>query len=391
MKDTAVGKLFTEFFESEKTAGLLLILCTAASLMAAHSPMGEGYVHFWHRDVGLALSWLRLEFSVQHWINDGLMAVFFLLVGLEIEREIYAGELSSIGNAALPVIAALGGMAVPAAIHFALNHGAPTQSGIGIPMATDIAFALGVLSLAGKRIPASLKIFLAALAIIDDLGAIVIIALFYSKGISALHLSAALGIFALLLALNRLRVRRLAPYLVLGCVMWYFMVHSGVHATITGVMLAFAVPFTRDGRNPSLVLQHFLHRPVAFIILPLFAMANTGIVIDTAALAGLLSTNALGIIAGLALGKPMGILLFSVAGTAMGVCRLPEGVGRLHLLGAGMLGGVGFTMSIFIANLAFDDALLVRNSIMAILAASLIAGTAGFLLLKLLPPKDIGA
>ncbi len=378
MNDSIVSRLFNEFFESEKTGGIILIFCTALSVLLANVLPGGSYPALWHAKLDLSFAGVSLNHSLQHWINDGLMTVFFLLVGLEIERELYAGELSSIRNASLPVVAALGGMAVPAAIHYLFNQGTPGQPGIGIPMATDIAFSLGVLSLAGGRIPTSLKVFLTAFAIIDDLGAIIIIALFYSQSVSLPHLAVAGGIFALLILLNRLGVRRLAPYLVSGAVMWYFMLQSGIHATITGVLLAFAVPFAKDGDNPSFTLQHFLHRPVAFFILPLFAIANTGIVIGPDALSGLLSPNSLGILCGLVLGKPAGILLFSLLGILIGLCRYPDGVRWKHLLGAGMLGGIGFTMSIFISNLAFRDGAMVQSSIMAVLAASVVSGLAGY-------------
>lgn len=386
VKAISLTALFNEFFESEKSGGLILVACTALSILLANSFIGDSYIHFWHLKLDLSIASIDLNYSIHHWINDGLMAVFFLLVGLEIERELYAGELSSIKNAALPVIAALGGMMVPAALHFMLNQGTPSQPGIGIPMATDIAFALGVLSLLGNRIPLSLKIFLTAFAIIDDLGAIIIIAIFYSAGISILHLSLAAGVFALLLLLNRLRVRPLAPYLLLGAVMWYFLLKSGVHATIAGVALAFAVPFTRDEPNPSYRLQHRLHKPVAFVILPLFAMANTALVIGRESIGGLASLNSLGIMAGLVLGKPAGIVIFSLAAVSLKLARLPGDMNRRHLLGAGMLGGIGFTMSIFIANLAFTEAAMVRESIIAILVGSLLSGCAGFLFLKTVKP-----
>ncbi|MCU0341007.1 MAG: Na+/H+ antiporter NhaA, partial [Spirosomaceae bacterium] len=243
--------LFQEFFESEKFSGLVLIVCTFFSLVFANSSQHNDYLAFWNTPVG--------SHGLTHWINDGLMAIFFLLIGLELEREIYIGELSSLKNAALPFAAAVGGMLIPAMLYLGFNYGTATQSGAGIPMATDIAFALGVLSLVGKRIPASLKVFLTALAVIDDLGAILVIAFFYSKGLIWVNLMLALGVFGGLLILNRLKVHNLIPYLVGGVVMWYFMLNSGVHATITGVLLAFAIPFG-DGskKSPSYLLQHWL-------------------------------------------------------------------------------------------------------------------------------------
>jgi Na+:H+ antiporter, NhaA family len=325
---------------------------------------------------------------LEHWINDGLMAIFFLLIGLELERELYNGELSDIRNALLPIAAAAGGIAAPALIHFAMNRGTDTQAGIGIPMATDIAFALGVLALLGSRVPASLKIFLTALAVIDDLGAIIIIAVFYTSELSLTYLLGALWTFGLLILMNRLGVMSMLPYLIGGVVMWFLMLKSGVHATIAGVLVAFAIPFSHkedDEESPSHRLEHILHKPVAFLVLPIFALANTGVVIGADWFSGLTSPNSGGIILGLVLGKPLGITLLSFAAVAIGVCRLPLDLNWKHIFGAGLLGGIGFTMSIFITNLAFvGHADVINSSKMAILVASLTAGTIGFLWLKFL-------
>lgn len=374
-------KLYREFFESEKTGGILLVICTLLSLALANSAIGEHYYHIWHADLGGK--------PVEFWINDGLMAIFFLLIGLEIEREIYVGELSSVKNAMLPMAAAIGGAVVPAAIHFGLNHGTPYQDGLGIPMATDIAFSLGILSLLGNRVSNSLKIFLTAMAIIDDLLAIIIIAIFYSKGFSLGYFSLAMLVFGLLILLNRLNVTKLWVYLSLGAVMWYFMLHSGVHATITGVLLAFTIPFrkTQKKSSPSYKLQHALHVPAAFIILPLFALANTGIMIPADWASGLSTSNSLGIAAGLVLGKPLGIVAFSLLAVAIGICSLPRQIRKKHLVGVGLLAGIGFTMSIFITILAFDDPIVVVHSKIAILVASLLAGGLGYLILHLSLPK----
>jgi NhaA family Na+:H+ antiporter len=374
-------KLFTDFFNSEKAAGIILVFATAISLIAANSAIGAQYIGFWDMHLG--------SHSLADWINDGLMAIFFLLIGLELEREIYAGELSDIRNAALPVFGALGGMIVPAGIFLLLNSGTPTQSGAGIPMATDIAFAVGILSLLGNRVPASLKVFLTALAVIDDLGAIIVIALFYTKTIAYINLLAALGIWVFLLILNRLKVQNLLPYLAGGIAMWYFMLHSGVHSTITGVLLAFAIPFG-DGKEKSgsYILQHVLHRPVAFVILPLFALANTCIQIGDGWVSSLATLGSIGIIAGLVIGKPLGIWLFSFLATKMRMCRLPADLNWKNILGAGMLGGIGFTMSIFITLLAFSDPEMITESKMAILIASAVAGAAGLLFLKLTLKKN---
>ena len=380
MMPVPLSKTFDAFFNSEKSGGLLLIVCTLASIAIANSPLGGEYLRFWQISVA--------GLSVEHWINDALMAVFFLLIGLELERELYVGELSNIRSALLPIFAAIGGMAVPAWIHFSLNAGTPTQAGIGIPMATDIAFALGVLALLGSRIPASLKIFVVAFAVIDDLGAIIIIAVFYTTQLSVGYLAAALAVWGLLLVLNlRLRVMRLWPYLLGGALMWFFMLKSGVHATIAGVMLAFAIPFTvkdDDARSPSYQLEHGLHKPVAFMILPIFALANTGIVVQVDWFEHLASANSLGIAAGLVLGKPLGVVLLCFVAGASGVCRLPPDLKWTHIAGAGVLGGIGFTMSIFITNLAFSGSPEIINaSKMAILFASAVAAVCGLVWLRL--------
>lgn len=369
-------KLFTEFFESEKSGGIVLVLVTVISLVVANSGAGNAYNGFWHTDVG--------GHSLVHWINDGLMTVFFLLIGLELEREIYAGELSDIRNALLPIFGALGGMLVPAGIFLLINYGTITQAGAGIPMATDIAFAIGLLSLLGNRVPASLKVFLTALAVIDDLGAILVIAVFYTASLALSNLLIALGIFGFLILLNRLKIHNLIPYLIGGVFMWYFMLQSGVHATITGVLLAFAIPFGDGGeKSPSYILQHFLHKPVAFIILPVFALANTAIVLGGNLLAGLGQPLGIGIIAGLVIGKPLGIFLFSFIAVIIGISVLPSDLKWKSIIGAGMLGGIGFTMSIFITLLAFSNNEIENNAKIAILVASLLAGLGGLIWLRL--------
>nr|WP_315141393.1 Na+/H+ antiporter NhaA [uncultured Flavobacterium sp.] len=371
-------RTFKAFFESEKSGGILLLFVTLLSLYLANSPIQTEYIAFWNTQLG--------HHSITHWINDGLMAIFFLLIGLELEREMYDGELSSIKNAALPIFGALGGMVVPAGIFLLLNFGTITQNGAGIPMATDIAFAIGILSLLGSRVPASLKIFLTALAVIDDLGAILVIAIFYTDTIAFLNLFIAFAIMGGLFILNRRKVHSLIPYLIGGVAMWYFMLNSGVHATITGVLLAFVIPFGDGGKKTSSYrLQHFLHQPVAFFILPLFAIANTCIAIDSNWYEGLNHPNTIGIITGLVIGKPLGIWLFSFLSVRLGICALPSDLRWKDILGAGMLGGIGFTMSIFITLLAFknDGEEVITYSKIAILIASFIAGMLGFLWLKL--------
>jgi len=375
-------KLFSEFFESEKAGGLILVFVTVVSLVLANSAFQSGYIHFWHYNIA--------GNSLVHWINDGLMMVFFLLIGLELEREIYQGELSSLKNASLPIFGALGGMLVPAGIFLLLNFGTKSQAGAGIPMATDIAFAIGILSLLGNKVPVSLKIFLTALAVIDDLGAIIVIAIFYTTSISVLNLGIALGILGLLGILNRLKVHNLIPYLIGGVIAWYFMLQSGVHATITGVLLAFVIPYGDGGeKSPSYILQHILHKPVAFIILPLFALANTCIAIGSGWFSSLGDSGSIGIILGLVLGKPIGIVLFSLVAVLLGLAVLPPELKWKNIIGVGYLGGIGFTMSIFITLLAYNNSALVDSSKIAILAASLAAATIGFIMLKLTLSKTI--
>lgn len=369
-------RLFNEFFNSEKTGGLILVFVTILSLIFANSPLQTNYINFWGTDIG--------SHSLTHWINDGLMAIFFLLIGLELEREIYHGELSDLKNASLPIFGALGGILLPVAFYLSFNFGTNTVAGAAIPMGTDIAFAIGVLSLLGNRVPNSLKIFLTALAVIDDLGAILVIAIFYTTTITYINLFIALGIFGLLLVLNRLKVHNLIPYLIGGVAMWYFMLNSGVHATITGVLIAFAIPFGNGGeKSPSYILQHFLHKPVAFLILPLFAIANTSIAIDDNWRIGLGEANSLGIMSGLVLGKPLGIFIFTFIGVSLGICAFPKELRWENIIGAGCLAGIGFTMSIFITILAFDDPDIINNSKIAILIASLFSGSIGFILLRL--------
>ncbi|UTA66768.1 Na+/H+ antiporter NhaA [Emticicia sp. 21SJ11W-3] len=373
MKLTA---LFKDFFESEKAGGLVLIACTVVSLILANSGMAEGYQHLWHSQIGGQ--------PLEYWINDGLMTIFFLLIGLELEREIYLGELSDIKNAMLPIFGAIGGMLVPAGLYLAFNFGGSAQAGAGIPMATDIAFALGILSLLNDRVPASLKIFLTALAVIDDLGAILVIAIFYTKTLMWGNLLIALGILAVLFIMNRLKVRNLIPYLIGAVAMWYFMLHSGVHATITGVLVAFALPFGNgDEKSTSYLLQHFLHKPVAFVILPVFALANTAISLGGNLGEMLTQAYSLGIAAGLVIGKPLGIFLLVFLSVKLKICRLPDDLSWKSIGGVGFLGGIGFTMSIFITLLAFNDITIINEAKFVILLSSLVAGAIGYFFLKL--------
>lgn len=372
--------LFIDLLNSERTSGILLLICTVISLWLTNSSAGHDYLAFWHQEFANG--------SVEYWINDGLMAIFFLMIGLELEREVYIGELSDRKKAMLPAIAALGGMLVPAGIHMLFNHGTAYHAGAGIPMATDIAFAVGVLALLGDRVPMPLKVFLMALAVIDDLGAIFTIAIFYSTGVQWGYLGGAFGVFAVLLVLNRLRVFNLTPYLVLGAVMWWLMLHSGVHSTVAGVLVAFAIPFgDGSGNSTSWRLQHFLHKPVTFIILPLFALANTCLVLEPDWYGHLVTSNGWGIFLGLVMGKPIGIGLACAIAVGTGLCVLPTGISWNKLLGVGALAGIGFTMSIFITLLAFKDPEIILESKTTILVSSLVAGIIGFTWLRIVLPK----
>lgn len=333
---------------------------------------------------------LDLKYSTEIWINDGLMAVFFLLVGLEIKREMLEGELSSPKKAMLPIFAALGGMLVPAGIYYFFNAGTPTAHGWGIPMATDIAFALAVISMLGKRVPTSLKVFLAALAIVDDLGAIVVIAIFYTQELHLTQLLYAGGIVALLAAMNALGVKKLVFYIIPGIFLWYFIHHSGIHATIAGVLLAFTIPTNPvKEESPLEKLEHKIMSPVNFLIMPLFALANTNIRFHSSMLEGLTSPLGLGIICGLLVGKTVGVTLFSFLAVKLGFSSLPSRSTWNHILGLGMLAGIGFTMSVFIALLSFNSPEFHDEAKFSILVASLLAGVLGYVFLSLTYKKRV--
>jgi Na+:H+ antiporter, NhaA family len=378
-----LSKLFVEFFESEKAGGLLLIIATLVSLLIANSVMQTEYIGLWNYDLG--------GHTIVQWINDGLMTIFFLLIGLELEREVYQGEFSNFKSASLPIFGALGGMMFPALIFLYFNLGTSSQNGAGIPMATDIAFAIGILSLLGSRVPNSLKMFLTGIAIIDDLGAIIMIALFYTQSLNLISFFIAIGIFVFLVILNRIKVHNLIPYLFAGVFMWYFMLDSGVHATIAGVLLALAIPFG-DGKekSPSYKLQHFLHKPIAFVVLPIFALANTSISIGDQWHVSLFESNGLGIMLGLLLGKPLGVWLFCLIAVSFGISKLPKGLNWSSIIGVGLLAGIGFTMSMFITVLAFEDASMVIDSKIAILVASTVAAIIGYFFLRFsLSPNSV--
>ena len=343
--------------------------------MLANSSISEEYLSIWHFSIA--------NHPTEYWINDGLMAIFFLLIGLELEREVYIGELSKLKDAILPIFGALGGMLLPALVYLVFNFNSPTSSGFGIPMATDIAFAIGILSLLGNQVPLSIKIFLTALAVIDDLGAILMIAIFYTKTIYFTNLLLSLGIFGLLLIMNRLKVKSLILYLIGGVFMWYFMLHSGVHATITGILLSFAIPFGDDGEDSvSYKLQGWLHFPVAFVVIPLFALCNTAISIGKDWMQIISEPYSLGILFGLTIGKPLGIVSFIFIAIRLKLTQLPNDINWNQLIAVGFLGGIGFTMSIFITLLAFEDNQIINNSKFMILIASFISGAIGFAWLK---------
>ncbi len=418
-----------EFIKSQTSSALALVFMTLLSLILANSSLQEVYHHFFEQKVAISFGDWRLSMSLHHWINDGLMALFFFLVGLEIKREILIGELSDFKAALLPVLAALGGMFVPALFYAVLNWGKPTLGGWGIPMATDIAFAISVLVLLGRRIPPSLVTFLVALAIVDDLGAVVVIALFYTDTVHVLPLALALGVWGLLWIFNRGGIHSIFPYFLGGVLMWGLMLASGIHATIAGVLTALAVPtqpkiipqhFDRvlerlldacrsvspsgghhlspeqklvihavyaaaiDAQPPSLRLEHALHLPVALLVIPLFALANAGVPLSLKALTGVFAHPvSLGIIVGLVLGKMLGILGTTWAALKLGVASLPSGARMSQILGVGLLGGIGFTMSIFIAELAWPgQEELLTQAKMGIICASLLAGSSGYLWLR---------
>ncbi len=417
---------FLDFAHRESTSGLLLLGCTAVALAWANSPWAQAYLDVWETPLTVGAGSFAISESLHHWINDGLMAVFFFLVGLEIKREILVGELGDMRRAALPLAAALGGLVVPALIYLALNGTEPGVRGWGIPMATDIAFALGVLALLGPRVPLALKVFLTAFAIVDDIGAVLVIALFYTADVSITALTWAVGLVAALAACNWAGARHPAPYALLGVALWIAFLESGVHATVAGVLLAFTIPartrinarefLTRSRRAldgfasgglsadiltsrthqeaileienaaeaaqaPLQKLEDKLHGVVAFGIMPLFALANAGVPLTGGADA-LANPVALGVILGLVLGKPVGITLFAWLATRIGVAERPAGISWRMLHGTAWLGGIGFTMALFIAGLAFEGAALLTQAKLGILLASLVAGVTGWLLLR---------
>ncbi|PBB39185.1 Na+/H+ antiporter NhaA [Mesorhizobium sp. WSM3868] len=386
MRDERPKSMLREFLDGEAAGGIILIAAAAVALIVANSPFAEIYFAALHAYLG--------PLSVSHWVNDGLMAVFFLLVGLEIKREMLDGQLSTWPRRVLPGIAAAGGMVFPALVYVLVNRdNQAALPGWAIPTATDIAFALGVLSLLGSRVPASLKVFLTALAIIDDLGAVIIIALFYTSGLSLAYLGAAFAVIAVLIVLNRMRVMNLLPYLVLGALLWVLVLKSGVHATLAGVALALTIPLERSPgighdveHSPLHRLEHGLHKLVPFIVIPIFGFANAGVSLGGLSVAALLEPLTLGVAAGLVVGKLVGVFASSALAIRLGLADLPANAGWLHMVGISLLCGIGFTMSLFIGLLAFaSDAALQDAVKVGILAGSLIAALAGAAVLLMAP------
>ena len=372
-------EVFKRFFRSGQVGGFILLICVGTSLTIANTSSKDSFTEF----LELKLGFGAVNYSILAWINDALMAIFFLLVGLEIKRELVEGELSSVKKASLPIFAAIGGMALPAFIYFLFNDGTPTHSGWGIPMATDIAFALAIIAMLGDSVPSSLKIFLAALAIVDDLGAILVIAIFYTDQIHFEYLLMAGGIVVLLCMMNYFGVKKLVFYIIPGIFLWYFVHHSGIHATVAGVLLAFTIPtnVTAD-ESPLEKLEHILTVPVSYVIMPIFALANTNITFQKEMIAGLASPLGYGIIGGLFIGKTIGVSVFSWIAVKLKFANLPSMANWKHIIGLGMLAGIGFTMSIFISLLSFDQIDQILEAKFAILVGSVFSGIVGFLVLK---------
>jgi len=373
---------FQEYAAREASGGILLLLSTVAALVWANSPWASNYIALWHTTLTVGIGEFTLSRDLHFWVNDGLMTLFFFVVGLEIKRELLVGELASPRQAALPIVAAIGGVLVPALLYSALNRGGPGASGWGIPMATDIAFVMGVMALLGRRVPMSLKVFLTALAIVDDIAAVVVIALFYTAHIAWVALGIAAICFMMLLAASRLGVRHPLPYALLGFFLWAAVLQSGVHATIAGVLLAMTIPcHTEKAQSPLLRLEQGLHPWVTFLVMPLFALANAGTVFHGSVFTSLLQAIPLGVALGLVVGKPVGIILASWLTVRARLSALPDGITWAQLNAAGWLGGIGFTMSIFVTGLAFTDEAPLNMAKLGILTASVVAGIIGSALL----------
>ncbi|MCU7994952.1 Na+/H+ antiporter NhaA [Shewanella glacialipiscicola] len=387
-------KAIRNFLSQESAGGILLLVAVALAMLMANSPLASLYQGFLSTDVQIKIGVLNIHKPLLLWINDGLMAIFFLLIGLEVKRELLEGALSSVAQASLPTFAAIGGMIVPAGVYLLFNYGDPvTQAGWAIPAATDIAFALGIMALLGSRVPVSLKVFLLALAIIDDLGVIVIIALFYSSDLSTISLVIASLAIVGLVGLNRKGVTSLLPYGILGLILWVAVLKSGVHATLAGVIIAFCIPMrAKDGSSPAEGLEHSLHPWSTFLILPVFAFANAGVYLGNMNLETLISPVPVGIALGLMLGKPIGVMLFSFIAVKLKLARLPDGVGWMQIAPVAAMCGIGFTMSMFIASLAFERADPMYGDLarLGTLMGSMMAALIGyFWLSKVLPKKGV--
>ena len=382
-----IKNLFKKFFEIESSSGIVLLVATCLALFCENSPLQDQYHALLHLPIGFRIGGYAVENGLSHWVNDGLMAIFFFVVGMEIKREILRGHLASRSQLMLPLGGALGGMAIPAAIFYAFTHNDPIAvHGWAIPAATDIAFALGILTLAGDRVPTSLKVFLTALAILDDLGAIIIIALFYSHEIRMEMLFAAAGILGILWILNRKRIMRTSPYLLFGLLLWGYVLESGIHATIAGVLLALTIPLdpaSPDDPSPLIRLEHALLPWVAFGIMPIFAFFNAGLSFEGLSLSALTEPVSAGIALGLFLGKQVGILCGVAITVALGLGRLPPSVRILQIYGVSVLAGIGFTMSLFIGALAYKSPELISETRLGVLAGSLLSAITGLIIMKL--------
>jgi len=386
-----LSKHFKWFFKLEAASGIVLLFAAIIALIISNSSLAELYFATLNEYLFIGINSFGLKLSVLHWINDALMAIFFFFVTLEIKREFLQGELSNIKQALLPIIAAVGGMLVPALIYVFINLGdSETLNGWAIPSATDIAFSLGVLSLLGKRVPLSLKVFLTALAIIDDLGAIVIIALFYSGDLSIMYLSLMLLAFIILLVINKYNIKIFLPYLIVGLFLWDFTHNSGIHATIAGVLLALTIPHRKKEKDFSLLLkiEHAISPYVAFGIMPIFAFANAGVSLEGLSFSSLLNKVPLGILLGLFVGKQLGVFVFSYASIKLKIAQMPNNSNWFNLYGVGILTGIGFTMSLFVGNLAFVDNVQYMDGVkIGVLTGSLLSTLTGYFLILLSPNK----
>lgn len=387
---SAFGQI-RKFVQSGSFGGVLLLTCVVISLILANSPLGPAFDNLLQTELGVHTESLHLRYPIVLWINDGLMAIFFLMVGLEIKRELVEGQLASPKKAVLPIMAALGGVAVPALIYMFFNNGEETAVGWGIPMATDIAFALAIVTMLGDKVPTSLKVFLAALAIVDDLIAILVIAIFYSSSLEVMNLAIAGGLVLLLALFNKFGVRKLYFYIIPGLVIWYLIHHSGIHATIAGVLVAMTIPSKMmDGKSPLLTLEHIIANPVNYVIMPLFALVNTNILIEAEMISGLFTPLGLGIICGLVVGKPVGISLITWLTVKSGLGIMPDKARWSQVIGVGMLAGIGFTMSIFIAILSFAGLEhVLAEAKLSILVASALSGILGSIVLVMIAKKKV--